>query len=129
MAAVAVDAHIDVEALSSAERRGAATRPLLDPIADPMDIAAALQGRALGLVEIAGGRRETLEDVRSRYIARLHRPGTDFAAIEGLRVVESALSMIPRPAGPWAWQQRERQRRVRWWRRRRNDPRREAGAR
>jgi len=119
MVAVAVDSRIDVEALSLGERRGEAGGPQVDPVADPVDITTERHRRATGLVEIAGGRRGALEELRFRLIARLHRPGDDFAAIEGLRVVEAALSMIPRPVGLWAWQQRERDRRVRWWHRRR----------
>jgi hypothetical protein len=107
MADVAVDSPIDV-----------------DLAGDPA--AAERHRRATGLVEVAGGRREMLEEMQSRLIARLHGAGDDFAAIEDLRVVEAALSMVSRPVGLWAWQERERQRRVRWWGRRRSDLRREA---
>jgi hypothetical protein len=54
-----------------------------------------------------------LEEMRSRLVARLHGAGDDFATTEGHRVVDAALSTISRPVGLWAWQQRERHRRVR----------------
>jgi hypothetical protein len=31
-----------------------------------------------------------------------------------------ALSMTPRPSGPWTWQRRERDRPRRWWHRHRS---------
>ena len=80
------------------------------------DPAAAGRRRAEGLVAIACGRREPLEQLRSRFGARLHRTSNDFEATEGLRVVEAALSQIPRPEGLWAWQRREqRPARKRCW--------------
>ena len=79
------------------------------------DPAAERQRRAEALVAVADGRREPLEQLRSRFIRRLHRASDDFAATEGLRVVEAALSLIPRPEGLWGTgQQRFRSR---WWRR------------
>ena len=72
--------------------------------------------RAELLVAVADRRREPLEQLRSRFIRRLHRASNDFAATEGLRAVEEALSLIPRPEGVWAWGRHE-QSRKRWWRR------------
>ena len=78
--------------------------------------AAERRRRAEGLVAIAYGRREPLEELRSRFGARLHRSSDDFEATEGLRVVEIALSQVPWPVGLWAWQRREqRSGRGRWW--------------
>jgi hypothetical protein len=78
--------------------------------------AAERRRRAEGLVAIACGRREPLEALRSRFGARLHRSSDDFEATDGLRVVEIALSQIPRPVGLWAWQRRpQRLGRRRWW--------------
>jgi hypothetical protein len=74
--------------------------------------------RAEGLVAIAHGRRELLEQLRSRFSGRLHQTSDDFEATEALRVVEAALSQIPRPEGLWAWQRREQRRRRRRWLRR-----------
>jgi hypothetical protein len=54
--------------------------------------------------------------MRSRYLHRLHRASDDFEATEGLRVVEAALALVPRPLGIWAWQERELQPRRRSWR-------------
>jgi hypothetical protein len=79
------------------------------------DPAAERRRRAQALVAVADWRREPLELLRSRFIRRLHRASDDFAATEGLRVVEAALSLIPRPEGLWGTgQQRSRSR---WWRR------------
>ncbi|MGH9264758.1 MAG: hypothetical protein ACRD1D_08700 [Acidimicrobiales bacterium] len=81
--------------------------------------------RAEALAAITGGDREPLETLRAGFLDRLHRASDDFEATDGLRVVELALSMIPRPAGLWAWQSREGTRRKRgergrsWARRRR----------
>jgi hypothetical protein len=58
--------------------------------------------------------REALEEMRSHYLDRLHRRSDDFAATEGLRSVERALSAIPRPDGVWAWHRRELEPRPRW---------------
>jgi hypothetical protein len=58
------------------------------------------------LVNLAGGRREPLEQLRSDYLELLHRASDDFAVSEALRVVEDALRLIPRPAGIYAWQRR-----------------------
>ena len=56
------------------------------------------------LVNLAAGRREPLERLRSDYLRLLHDASDDFTATEALRVVEEALRLIPRPAGIWAWQ-------------------------
>jgi hypothetical protein len=72
--------------------------------------------RAEALVAVADGRREPLEQIRLRFIERLRRASDDFAATEGLRVVEAALSLVPRPEGVWGSGRRE-QPRPRWWRR------------
>ena len=69
------------------------------------------------LLAITGGRREPLEQLRSRFWERLHRASDDFDATEGLRVTETALALIPWPEGPWAWRAQERTR-TRWRRRR-----------
>ena len=61
------------------------------------DPAAERRRRAEALVAVADGRREPLEQLRSHFIRRLHRASDDFAATERLRVVEAALSSIPRP--------------------------------
>jgi hypothetical protein len=73
------------------------------------------------LVSSVDGSAAPLEELRSRYQRRLHRASDDLEAAEGLRVVEAALSGIPRPEGVWAWQRREREPRRRWWRRRKHD--------
>jgi hypothetical protein len=81
------------------------------------DPAAARRRRAEVLVAFAGGRRGPLEELRLRYLRRLHRASGDFKATEGLRVVEAALA-DPHPEGPGAERRRARQPRRRWWRRR-----------
>jgi hypothetical protein len=63
------------------------------------DPAAERRRRAEALVAVVDGRREPLEQFRSRFIRRLHRASDDFAATEALRRVEAALSSIPRPDG------------------------------
>lgn len=65
------------------------------------------------LVAAVEGRREALDDLRARFLQRMRRASDDFGAIEGLRVTEAALQLIPRPAGLWEWQDRERQTRRR----------------
>jgi hypothetical protein len=82
------------------------------------DRAAQRRARAESLAAAADGDRQQLEDLRSDYLRRLHRTSADFDATEGLRTVELALSMTPRPEGLWAWQRRERDRKRRWWNRR-----------
>jgi hypothetical protein len=72
--------------------------------------------RAEALVAVAEGRREPLENLRLGFIERLRRASDDFAATEGLRAVEVALSLAPRPEGVWGWTRREQHRR-RWWKR------------
>jgi hypothetical protein len=71
------------------------------------------------LAAAAGGKREPLEQLRSRFIRRMHQAGEDFPATAGLRVTESALALVPRTDGVWAWGLRQPVRpRRRWWRRR-----------
>lgn len=82
------------------------------------DRAAERRRRARLLAAAADGDRQKLEDLRSDYLRRLHRTSGDFEATEGLRTVELALSMMPRPEGLWAWQRRERDRKRSWWNRR-----------
>ena len=55
--------------------------------------------RAEALVAVADGRREPLEQLRFRFIERLRRASDDFAATEGLRVVEAALATGPSTGG------------------------------
>jgi hypothetical protein len=92
----------------------------IEPGAEAVDRAAERHRRAEQLAALANGDREPLENLRARYLRHLHRTGSDFDAIEGLRTVEVALSMTPRPEGPWAWQRRERDRPRRWWHRHRS---------
>ena len=78
--------------------------------------------RAEALAAVADGNRGLLEQLRYGFIRRLHRTSDDFAASEGLRVVEAALSLVPRPQGAWAWERRPQRRpRARWWRRKPHD--------
>jgi hypothetical protein len=93
--------------------------PLIDVAPHGVDPAASRWRCAQVLVEIAGGRREPVEELRLRYLQRLHRASDDFDATEGLRVVEAALSLIPRPEDPGVERHRTRQLRRRWWGRRR----------
>jgi hypothetical protein len=72
----------------------------------PDDDPAARLHQADELVNLADGRREPLERLRSDYLRLLHVASDDFAATEALRVVEAALRLIPRPAGIWAWQRK-----------------------
>jgi hypothetical protein len=84
------------------------------------DPAAERRRRAEALAALANGRREPLEQLRYGFIRRLHRASDDFAASEGLRVVEAALSLVPRPGEVWAGEGRQQQPpRRRWWRRKR----------
>jgi hypothetical protein len=89
---------------------------VIDTIPQATAPASERRRRAETLVALAGGRRKPLEELRSRYLQRLHRASDDFEATEGLRVVGVALSLRPDPE--WAWQHRERQPRRRWWSRR-----------
>ena len=89
-------------------------RPIPVPPAAPAEVdfhAGLLTRRAEALAATPGGDRESLESLRAEFLARLHRASDDFEATDGLRAVEAALSLIPRPAGLWAWQSRERKRR------------------
>lgn len=63
------------------------------------DPAADRRQRAERLVAAVGGDRDALERVRATYLRRLYRAGDDFGATAGLRVVETALSLVPWPAG------------------------------
>ena len=55
------------------------------------------------LVAAAGGEREPLEQLRSRFIRRLHLASDDFAATAGLRVPRqhSRSSLGPTESGAW----------------------------
>jgi hypothetical protein len=89
------------------------TPPDPDPVAER-------RRRAERLVVMAGRERWPLEDLRDRYVKRLHSAGPDFVATEALRTVEIALSMTPRPED-LVRQERERERSRGWrqrWRRR-----------
>jgi hypothetical protein len=88
----------------------------IDAIAEAPDPAGDRRRRAETLVALAGGRREPLEELRSRYLERLHRASDDFEATEGLRVVGVALSLSSDPE--WAGQHAERRPHSRWWQRR-----------
>jgi hypothetical protein len=72
----------------------------------PDDDSDARLHQAEELVNLADGRREPLERLRSDYLRLLHAASDDLAATEALRVVEAALRLIPRPAGNYAWQRR-----------------------
>jgi hypothetical protein len=93
--------------------------PLIDVAPHDGNPAASRARRAEVLVELAGGRREPVEELRLRYLRRLDRASDDFDATEALRVVEAALSLIPRPKDPGVERHRMRQERRRWWRGRR----------
>lgn len=101
------------------DQRGSSGRVTAVALASVEDRAAQRRARAESLAAAADGDRQQLEDRRSVYLRRLHRSSADFDATEGLRTVELALSMIPRPEGLWAWQRQERDHRRRWWNRRR----------
>jgi hypothetical protein len=74
------------------------------------------------LAAAAGGKREPLEQLRARFIRRLHLASDDFAATAGLRVAEAALTLVPRPDGVWDMGHQARvEPRRRWWRRRSRD--------
>jgi hypothetical protein len=81
--------------------------------ADPV---AERRRHATVLVALVRGRREPIEELRLRYLRRLHRASDDFGATEGLRVVEAALSLIPYPEAHAPKQRRTRRSRRRWWR-------------
>jgi hypothetical protein len=86
---------------------------------DP-DPVAERRRRAERLVVTAGGERYPLEDLRDRFVKRLHSAGPDYAATEALRTVEIALSMTPRPEDLLR-REREQERSRGWrqrWRRR-----------
>ena len=74
------------------------------------DPAAERHRKAETLAGMAGG-RAPLEALRAVFISRLHRASDDFAATEGLRVVEAALSLLSWPEQAHA---RDRRRRPRW---------------
>jgi hypothetical protein len=100
------------------DHRGSSGRGTEVALPSLEDRAAERRSRAELLAASADGDRQQLEDLRSDYLRRLHRTSDDFEATEGLRTVELALSMTPRPEGLWAWQRRERDRKPRWWNRR-----------
>jgi hypothetical protein len=54
--------------------------------------------QAEDLVALADGRRESVEQRRAYFQKRLEQASDDFDATDGLRVVEAALRLIPRPA-------------------------------
>jgi hypothetical protein len=114
--AAARKAHTDLD------HRGSGGHGADVDVSSVEDRAALRRARAESLAAAADGDRQQLEDLRSEYLHRLHRTSGDFDATEGLRTVELALSMTPRPEGLWAWQRRERDRKRRWWNRR-NRPR------
>jgi hypothetical protein len=66
---------------------------------DPDEVRRRLAGM---LTAAAGGNREPLEQLRARFLRRLHLASDDFAATAGLRVTEVALALVPRPEGVWA---------------------------
>jgi hypothetical protein len=105
-------AHTDLDLWGSSGRVTAVA------LASVEDRAAQRRARAESLAAAADGDRQQLEDRRSVYLRRLQRTSADFDATEGLRTVELALSMIPRPDGLSAWQRQERDRKRRWWNRR-----------
>jgi hypothetical protein len=106
---------------SGQEHRNPQGRMLCQLEATPaaVDPAADRRRRAEALATLAGGDRQPLNELRSGFLRRLHRASDDFDSAEGLRTVEAALSMTPRPEGLWAWPRRERDRQRRWWHRRR----------
>jgi hypothetical protein len=79
------------------------------------DPAAERRRRAKQLAALAAGDRQQLEVLRAGLQTRLRRRSDDFAATEGLRTVELALSMTPRGETPRDGQHDKRRRR--WWRR------------
>jgi hypothetical protein len=88
----------------------------IDAIPEAPDPAWDRRRQAETLLALAGGRREPIEKLRSRYLQRLHRASDDFDATEGLRVVGVALSLSSDPE--WASEHAERKPRPRWWQRR-----------
>jgi len=54
------------------------------------------RSQAGALVALDGGQRELLEQRLVEFQNRLHNASNDFAATEGLRVVEAALRLVPR---------------------------------
>jgi hypothetical protein len=83
-------------------------------------VAAKRLDQAQELVALAGCRREPLDRMRVGYQRRLLAASDDFDATDGLRVVELALSLVPRQDGPWTAQSREAHAPLPWWGRRRN---------
>lgn len=74
------------------------------------------------LVERSDGDRAPLKRLRDRYLSRLYEDSADFPATEALRVVNAALARVPPPDSLFAWQARERRRRVPRRRARRERP-------
>lgn len=62
----------------------------------PQDASFSRRDRAQALVALGGGRREPLEQGLAYFQNRLHQASDDYAATEGLRVVEAALRLVPR---------------------------------
>lgn len=85
----------------------------MDVHAERGDHAVERRRSAERLLAITGGRREPLEELRSRFWERLHRASDDFDATEGLRVTEAALALIPWPDGAGRARERSRTRRRR----------------
>lgn len=89
-----------------------------EDVPEGVDAGAERRRRAAELVSFADGRREPIEHIRLGFLRRLHRASDDFAATEGLRVVEAALSLIPRKDPPTEERPDPQRRRRRWFRRR-----------
>jgi hypothetical protein len=83
------------------------------------DDPARLRALADALVATTGGSRDLLEAIRRRYQTRLHAASDDFAATQGLRVVELALSRVSPTCGPSDGPRRRTKARRRRWPRRR----------
>ena len=62
----------------------------------PQDRSFSRSDQAEALVDLAGGRREPLEQRLAYFQNRLHQASDDYAATEGLRVVEADLRLVPR---------------------------------
>ena len=114
--------------LATVNDRSVPSAERTNPVAQPDDLLRQIEvtpqvenatgdrhARAKALVAMARSQREPIDELRTRFARRLDRATDDYGAIEGLRVVEAALPLIPRPAGLWVWQQRERQGKRRWW--------------
>lgn len=58
------------------------------------DVQGETQRRAERLIAGVDGDRESLFELRSLFILRLHASSDDFGATEGLRVVERAIALL-----------------------------------